>query len=435
MTGIARELNSAGCSLRLIAVGLFALVLSACATRPYDGTEVSSAAFLQRSITQEVGDLTVTAAVPDAEETALLTGLDLYDQGVQPVWLKVENRSATQARIATWSIDRHYFSPIEVAYTNRKKFSSQGYVDMERWFKDNGMPRFIPAGETRSGLVFTNLRRGTKGFNLVIFANRASHDFTFFVPLPGFVADFMEVDFANLYTEDEIQDLDLPALKIALEEDLHCCARDPSGQLDGGPFNVVLIGTGMAVRRAMLRGGWLETSAEEGVAERARRQKFDGRQPDAIFMQEREDAEGNERIQLHMWMSPWRTNDEPVWVGQVFYVNPDGNFLDQFDDETIRDSTLLSYFARESVMADIDSAQRFLLQNLWYNGGMRAAGFVDGVGEVPIDKPITGFGGGAYFTDGWRLVAILSEEPVAFDDVVIRFDMRQRDSSTAEAKQ
>ena len=189
MTGIARELNSAGRTLRVIAVGLIALLLSACATRPYDGTDVSSAGFLQRSITQEIGDLVVTAAVPDAEETALLTGLDLYEQGVQPVWLKVENRSDTRARIATWSIDRHYFSPIEVAYTNRKKFSSQGYLDMERWFKDTGMPRFIPAGETRSGLVFTNLRRGTKGFNLVIFANGTSQDFTFFVPLPGFVAD------------------------------------------------------------------------------------------------------------------------------------------------------------------------------------------------------------------------------------------------------
>lgn len=435
MTGIARKLNSAGCALRLIAVGCFALVLSACATRPYDGTDVGAAAFLQRSITQEVGDLVVTAAVPDAEEAALLAGLDLYEQGIQPVWLKVENRGDTRARIATWSIDRHYFSPIEVAYKNRKKFSSQGYRDMERWFKDNGMPRFIPAGETRSGLVFTNLRRGTKGFNLVIFANRTSHDFTFFVPLPGFVADFMEVDFANLYTEDEIQDLDLPALKIVLEEELHCCARDPSDELDGGPFNVVFVGTGMAVRRAMLRGGWLETSAEKGVADRARRQQFDGRQPDAIFMQERADSEGKERIQLHLWMSPWRTSDEPVWVGQVFYVNAESDFLDQFEAETVRDSALLSFFARESVMADIDSAQRFLLQNLWYNGSMRAAGFVDGVGEVPVDQPITGFGGGAYFTDGWRLAAFLSEEPVAFDDVLIRFDMRQRDSAKAEAGQ
>ena len=434
MTGTTWAFKSADASLRLIAVGLLALVLSACATRPYD-TDVGSAAFLQRSITQEMGDLVVTAAVPDAEETLQLTGLDLYEQGVQPVWLKVENRSPTRARIATWSIDRHYFSPIEVAYTNRKKFSSDGYRDMERWFKDNGMPRFIPAGETRSGLVFTNLRRGTKGFNLVIFANRSSHDFTFFVPLPGFVADFMEVDFANLYTPEEIRELDLPSLKIVLEEELHCCARDPADELDGGPFNVVFLGTGMAVRRAMLRGGWLETSAEAGVVDRARRQRFDGRQPDAIFMQEREDSDGNERIQLHLWMSPWRANEEPVWVGQVFYVSPESNFINQFEDETVRDSALLSFFVQESVMADIDSAQRFLLQNLWYNGAMKAAGFVDGVGEVPIDKPITGFGGGAYFTDGWRLVAFLSEDPVAFDDVLIRFDMRQRDSAKPEATQ
>lgn len=410
----------------LLCLTLSLLILTACATRPYEGSRVDSASFLTRGITQQVGNLVVTAAVPNANETEQLAGLDLYKQGIQPVWLKVENRGDSRARIATWSIDRHYFSPIEVAYMNRKQFSSDGYQDMERWFYENGMPRFIPAGESRSGLVFTNLRQGTKGFNLVIFAGETSHDFTFFVPLPGFVADFMQVDFANLYGKEQIRDFDLPSLKVALEQELPCCARDPTGELDGGPLNAVLVGSGMAVRRAMLRGNWLETSAAEGVAERARQQRFWGRQPDAIFTNIRD--EGNERIQLHLWMTPWRVEKEPVWVGQVLYLSTDTSFMALFDENRLGDASVLDFFVRESVMADVDSAQRYLLQNLWYNGSLKLAGFVDGVGLVPMDNPRHGFGGAAYFTEGWRLVAFLSEEPVALDETEIRFEMRHRRS-------
>jgi hypothetical protein len=410
--------------MRSIALCFAILFLSACATRPYEGVQVDAASFLERSISQEEGSLVITAAVPDAAETLALTGLDLYEQGIQPVWLKVENRGDTRARVVHWSIDRNYFSPIEVAYMNRKKFSSEGYEDMQRWFYDNALPRFIPAGETRTGLVFTNLMRGSKGFNLTAIQDRDTHDFTFFVPMPGFTADFMEVDFANLYSEDEILDVDLLALKHALETELPCCATDPTGELDGGPLNAVLVGTGPAVRRTMLRGQWLETASGEEVVPKARQQHYRGRPPDAIFMQQRGD--GNERVQLHLWMSPWRVQGEPVWVGQVYYFIEDKGLLSALDDQTIKDFALLSYFVQESVMADLDSAQRFLLQNVWYNGSLKMAGFVEGVGEVTIENPHEGFGGAIFFTDGWRTVLVLSEEPMALDEAEIRFDARRR---------
>lgn len=407
------------------------MLLSGCATRPYESKSLRDASFLQRTIVQKDGDLVVTAAVPDAQETVALTGLDLYDEGIQPVWLQVRNASGSPARVAIWSIDRDYFSPIEVAYMNRGKFSSQGYRDMERWFHENSLPRQIPPGETRSGLVFTHLRPGTKGFNLNIFSNRTAYDFTFFVPLPGFVADFMEVDFASLYREVEIRDLDEAGLQAVLENELGCCATDPTGQLEGGPINVALVGTGMAVRRAMLRGGWLETSAEEGVADRERTQRFRDRRPDAIFSQLRGD--GNERIQLHLWLAPWRVDSEPVWVGQVYYLTADNSLLGFFRDQQIRDSALLSFFVRESVLADLDSAQSFLLQNLWYNGSLRAAGFVRGVGASAVDSPRTAFGGAAYFTAGYRLVAFLSEAPMALDEVHPIYRRRHADDISGRA--
>lgn len=392
------------------------VLLAGCGTQPYVGVDMGSSGFLERAMVQEQEGLVISASVPTAEETLSLTGLDLYGQGIQPVWIRVENTSGARARVVTWSIDRDYFSPIEVAYMNRKPYSSEGYDDMQRWFYDNALPRVIPAGETRSGLVFTNLRRGTKGFNLTMINGGESREFTFFLPLPGFVPDFMEVDFAKLYRPDEIRNLDGPGLRRVLEQELSCCATDPTGELAGAPFNAVLIGSGPTVRRAMLRGGWLETSADSSEAARARLQTYRGRRPDGIFSGERQD--GEERIVLHLWMSPWQFEGLPIWIGQVYYAHDKDPWFDWFKAQKVKDTEIYKAFARESLVADLDSAQRFLYQNLWYGGSLAKVGHIRASDPVPIDEPRTMFNGMSYFTQGLRVVALLSAEPRALDEVI-----------------
>jgi hypothetical protein len=183
---------------RFFAVLSLSLLLAACASRPYQASGFKAVAFTQRAIVQQQGNLTVSASVPTAAETEVLTGLDLYSQGIQPVWLEIENGSEWPVRLVKWSIDRDYFSPIEVAYMNRKQFTKQGYEDMQAWFHNNAMPRQIPASGKASGLVFTHLRAGTKGFNLNLFQQGQLYDFTFLVPLPGFQADYTRVKFDQL---------------------------------------------------------------------------------------------------------------------------------------------------------------------------------------------------------------------------------------------
>lgn len=403
-------------------LGLWCLLLftqlAGCGSQPWQGQEIAGSSFLQRALTQENGPIRVTAAVPDDAETAVLTGLDLYEQGIQPIWLKVENRGDNPARIALWSIDRDYYAPIEVAYMNRKSFSGEGYAEMERWFYGNGLQRTIPPGESRTGLVFTHRTPGTKGFNLDVFSDRAAHSFTFFVPLPGFTADYMEVEFANLYRDEEIRQLDPLSLRMLLEEELPCCVTGPEPETDGGPINVVLVGTPLAVRRSLLRGNWHETPA--GSMEGARDRYFMGRNPDTIFFRER--ADGEERMNIHLWLAPWRVDGEPAWVGQAYYHLIEDDFLAtlrrKFD---IQDAAFLSTFAKESVAADVDSAQRYLLQNFWYNQSLRKVGVVTGVGRSTPDEPRVTARGVAYFTDGTRTVMFLSETPVALDETEVLY--------------
>ena len=414
------EVPTARTSLAHLVLAMALLLLVAgCATKPYVPASQTSYGFVDRATSQSQGDIHISTAVPTAEETLALTGIDLYSQGIQPVWLEISNRSDRSARLITWSIDRDYFSPIEVAYMNRKAFTGDSYEQMQAWFHNSAMPRDIAAGETRAGLVYTHLRPGTKGFNLTLIHAGTALDFTFFVPLPGFVPDFMQVDFAKLYAPEQVRDLALGDLRAVLETELGCCATDVSGELQGGPLNTVMVASGAALRRAMLRGDWIESSMEHGGNIRAREQHFQSRPPDAIYWKLRED--GNERIQLHLWLAPWRVSGELVWVAQVFYYTDETPLASVVGERAGRDSELYTLLANESVMADIDSAQNFLLQNLWYNGSLRATGFVGGVGKVDVDNPLTGFGGAAYYTKGMRMVAFLGEEARALDEVALVF--------------
>lgn len=398
----------------LLALGL-GLGLAACGTLSYVPSSVDGADFLTRGLDQRNGSVKVRAAVPDAAETRRLTGLDLYKQGIQPLWLEVENSGSQPLRIALSSIDREYFSPIEVAYMNRGPYSAAGYAAMEAWFHRHALERTVPPGETRRGFVYTHLTPGTKAFNLDIFGDRGAYNFTFFVPLPGFSADYTRVDFSALYPPAAIRQLDRENLATVLENELACCATGPGGAGDGGPLNVAMVGSPVALRRALFRGGWWESRADDPGTRQAREHHYLGRSPDAIFTLNRSDS--SERLQLHLWRAPWDVDGEPGWVGQVLYRRLRSGLealpaLDRYLDGGGR----LRLFARESVESDVDSAHRYLIQNLWYNQSLRYVGFVGGVEPSGPEAPRTTFDGFPYVTDGFRAVMILSEQPVAMSE-------------------
>lgn len=406
----------------LLRLALVLALLAGCASRPFQGNEVASSPFLQRAQSQQQGNLRVSAAVPDAHETRQLTGLDLYEQGIQPIWLHIENSGPAEVRAALWSVDKDYYSPIEVAYMNRGGFGDAGYRAMERWFLENGMPRIIPPGESRSGLVFAHLLPGTRGFNLDIIGNRQATSFTFFVPIPGFEADYMAVDFASLYAPDEWRQVDENELPRVLREELPCCSVEQTGTRTGGPLNAVLVGTPLAVRRSLLRGGWRETSLDDEVVLGARAHYFRGRPPDTVFYQSR--ADGTERLQLQLWLTPWRVGPDAVWAAMVFY-RLEKSLLLVPPPNTPK---LLRAFLGENISADVDTARHYLVQNFWYNYSLAKMGVLPGVGTATIESPRQTFDGFGFITDGRRVVLFLSETPVALGDTRIIYTEALADS-------
>jgi len=385
---------------RCVSLYLCGLVLlTGCAGQPYVSNDVSTASFLARKITQEHEALRVSAAVPDAVETAELFGLSLYEKGVQPVWIEVENKSTSMLRLSIWSIDSDYYSPLEVAWMNRKGYSSEGQAAMERSLYDAAIDRRIPPGEKRSGFVFTHLKPGTKGFNVdLISGELRSHTFTFFVPIPGFIADYMAVDFKRLYDDDEIVELDLDTLRPALEQ-AEYYASDMSGTLQGLPLNIAVVATPLALRRALLRANWQETELGSDFAGATREQHYAGRPPDGTFIKTR--ADGTERKVLSLWLMPMRVGQEPVWLGQtVTAVGIRGNAAEI-----------------SLVSPDIDTPYIYLMQNFWYSQSLKRIGFVRAGEAVSSAAPAEAFGGWSYYSNGMRGVLWLSEDPVGLDEV------------------
>ena len=375
-----------------------AIWLCACAAAPYAPAALDSVPFRDREQTQTEGPVMVRAAVPGPEETQALFDLPLYDSGIQPVWLEVRNGTDTRMRYAPVGTDADYFSPQEVAYVHRGGFSKQGKVKMNRYFYDMGMSRVIPPGESRSGFVFTHARPGTKAFNVDLFGASRDNDvsFTFFINVPGFAPDHSDAYFEELYSADQIRELDRAELRSELATMDHF-TRDRSGQQKSLPINLVVIGEPLEVLQALIRANWVETPRTEAeIASTA--EYFLDRPADVVFTTNR-DASG-ERNELRFWLGPMRAEGLPVWFAQVTHHIGQGKRRAQLDP-------------------DLDDAATFFLQDIWYGQGLARYGWVKGQGEVTFENSRRTFAGAEYFTSGNLAVTWLTGETVSMLDVDI----------------
>lgn len=379
---------------RILTIWVCIVLLSACGGRAfihetYDATDLRA-----RATTETEGQITVSAAVPSREETTAVFGIDLYDKGIQPVWLEIQNSSETIARYAPVSTDRYYFPPQEIVYKNRKGYSDEARAAMHRHFDALALKRFIHAGETRSGFVFTHVDWGAKGFNVDVFNAGSAHHFYFLERVPGFVPDYADITFNTIYSDAEVRNLDSKALHEALKT-MPCCSNDSAGNVDDDALNLVLIGSGRELLIGLLRSGWLETAAADAAGKRA--DYLFGRPQDAIL---RYESKADDSIyEMRVWLAPLLQEGDRVWFAQVRHYYKTAGFL-------IADP-------------DIDNARGFVLQNLIYGQALRQLGWIEGDEVVPVDTFFRNPIRPAYFTDGHVLVMWLDAEPVSLRDIVV----------------
>jgi hypothetical protein len=77
---------------------------------------ISDVPFRQRSHSKIDAEVKVTVAVLSAEESRQLFGVNLAGQGIQPVWVRVQNDDSVPYWLMSAGLDPDYFSPLEAAY-------------------------------------------------------------------------------------------------------------------------------------------------------------------------------------------------------------------------------------------------------------------------------------------------------------------------------
>ena len=408
----------------------FLILVSGCATfNPHPGDQAS---FLDRAQTQYKAGVRVTAAVPSAEESRKLFGVDLYGSGVQPVWLKIENNNKEAVFFLPLGLDPEYFTPFETAAMNHFSFSTPENDKMDRYFWKQSQRIYIAPGSVRSGFVYTPVDEGTKGLNVdIIGEDQEFRTFIFFINVPGLRVDHYQVDFEKLYSKEEIVTHDENGLRKALEN-LPCCTTNEEGTGNADPLNLVVIGEGKDVLHAFIRAGWDETETIYSTSAWKTGISFlfggkyryspvsglyvYGRPQDAALQKARETI--HERNHLRLWLSPIRFEDKPVWVGQI-----SRDIGVRFTWKTI---------TTHKIDPDVDETREFLIQDLWYSHGLLKVAYVKGVGEASISEPRTNLTGDPYFTDGLRAVLWVSGQPVELED--LEFVDWERPPGRSEAK-
>ncbi len=397
-----------------ISLAIAVFVVSGCAS--FDPVPLEEVGFLQRSQTQQQGKVTLTTAVPSAEECVQAFGVNLYKKNVQPVWLEITNNDSVRLMLMPAILDPEYYAPLEVAAAY--SFGSEkANEEVDHFFAEQGVGIFVPPGETRSGFVFTNLDEGTKGFVVeLVGADHEYRRFTFFVEVPGLNVDHRNVNFRELYAADEIVTHDLASLRRVLEE-LPCCTTNKSGKGQGDPLNLVVIGEPLNLYYAFMRAGWDETETiyAGSLLKTTKSFVFGGRyryspvsalyvygRGQDVALQKARDTI-HERNHLRLWMTPLRLNGKAVWVGQI-----SRDIGVRFTRKTI---------TTHKIDPDVDESRNYLLQDLWYSQVLAQYSYVAGVGAAAYDEPRGNLTGDPYFTDGLRAVMWLSGNPVGMEEV------------------
>lgn len=398
-----------------IFVTAWALVHGGCAT--FKPPSIAAVPFQERAQTQQKNGVRVNAAVLSEKESRAAFGVPLYSKGVQPVWIEIANSRNEPVWFLPYGIDPDYFAPLEVAYKFEFGYSKKGMQELNRHFFKNGVRVYVSSETIRSGFVFTNLDQGTKSFNVdVINDDKSLETFTFFIAVPGLKVDHHKVDFERLYPADQVVTLDEKGLRKALQE-LPCCTYDKKGAEKGDPLNLVFIGNPKEVYYALIRAGWDETETVYGASLWKTAMSFlfggryryspvsalyvFGRPQDSAFQKARGSI--HERNHLRIWLAPIRYAGKMVWAGQI-----SRDIGVRFTTKTI---------TTHKIDPDVDEARIFLIQNLWYTGGLEKFAFIGGVGEAPLSRPRQNLTGDPYVTDGLRAVLWVSGHPVPFDAV------------------
>jgi LssY C-terminus len=391
--GIGPQLSRAAMAV----VGLALLLLTGACTSPFERpAPVDNGPLRARAVTRTDDGIRVSAAVPSADESRSIFGVDLDQRGIQPLWLEIENGSERPFYFLPTGLDPEYFAPLEVAFLYQGPFADEGKAALAEHLEALSFDRrrAIAPGETVSGFVYTNRADPSIMVQVDLIGREWSESIGLVVPVPGTEAAQQRMDaLSGLYTDSDVVEIDgEPALRSALEV-LPCCAADQTGARSL-PLNLVLIGKLDEWGPAFVRRNYRYAPASSWQAF-GRMQDLSGRKISRWV--------APQPHTLRLWLTPLRYQGKPIWVGQVS-TDLGGRFA-------------ASGEGTRRIEPDVDEARNDVVQDLLYSQALAKVGFVKGAGGASAAEPGGAPDGSSYRTDGLRAVLVFGGEAVSLAEV------------------
>ena len=376
--------------------------------------------FMSRAEVRQQGAVTVRAAVLTDDESERYFGASLADQGIQAVWLSVDNAGDLLLRFLPIITDPNYFSAPEVERLLRFWWRGSTNASIAAVVARAPVPNVIPQKRTVAGFVFTHREGGLKLLEVGFETDRQMLRFRFVLPVGGSSYAIEKVDFGSIYPPDTVEAVNLATLREKLAQ-LHCCTTNKAGNSNGDPLNIVVVGHGIDALFAFIGRGWrldepfdLHSIYRTIRAFLFRSEYFNapvsplyvfGRQQDVALQKARDTV--SLRNHLRLWLAPFTIDGQRVWVGQISR------------DIGIKLTTQSWYLTTHRISPEVDQDRFYLLQDLIMSGAVSRFGFVRGVGTSSMPHPQVNLTGDPYLTDGLRLVLFLNEPRQAFDQIEV----------------
>ncbi len=399
--------------LRSIAVWALPLLV-ACTPAWQKPMSADAVDILSDSKTVTRNGVTVTVAVPSAEQTLQLFGTDLYKSRVQPVWVRVENTTAQDLTLIRNAIDDAYVSPAEAAYL-RHAGSAETKRAMDIFFQESEFKNPIKSDTTVAGYVFTNLEEGFKNVNVDLLGDDLLINVALAVKIPGLNTDVEYVDLDGLYSSIEnIEDVADFQSRLRNEP---CCTTNKQNTDEGDPLNVVLVGSRDAIFTALIRRGWHSTEVNhmKSAIKTTRSFLFGsqylyspisplylyGRSQDIGLQKARQSI--RRRNHMRLWRAPYDFQGNEVYVGQI-----SRDIGVKLNKRTLTTHAIDPY---------VDHTRDSLAGDLAYSQSLSGVAYVSGSQRSTQEQPFYNLTPDPYFSDGYRAVFFFTETPVSLTEI------------------
>jgi hypothetical protein len=422
--------------LCVLIVALF--VLGGCATLDLNPLRIPDD--LTGIQTKKVGDVAISVAILTDEQARTHFGANLGKSGLQALWISVRNGSPYNLWFIRNTVDPDFYSADEAAMLLKNQIPRGEFEHIRQYYRDESIRILMRSEMITEGFVFLPRAVGGRYVDIRLAQDAFQADIQrqtvvvgtvsasansylevragFALPLPDGDFDYERLDTEKTYGGMPLPDLDIYELRRALE-DLPCCATEALGEENGDPLNIVIVGEATDVLNSLSRSGWSFThritlrsirrvvgaaisDASYPVAPVSSLYAF-GRKQDFALQRARESI--TQRNHMRLWLAPFLHEGRQVWIGQVSR------------DIGIKLSLKSPSVTTHIIDPEIDLTREYLFHSLLAEGFVKRFGFVTGAFAATRSDPAYNLTGDPYFSDGLRLVIILSADPIQYNEV------------------